>query len=187
MSTKVRDIILMLFKASDYRISGKTKIQKQCYFLSIKINEDMQFQPHYYGPFSPIVDDALNELIGIGFIEQTKIHWSINNMGFEKILYDYELTEGGKQIATILATNDTITYKKIDNFIKTLKELEDLNYMQLSVAAKAYFILKAEGKNMTFDEITKKSEQFNWHLSSKDIEKSVELLGKLKLATKTKA
>jgi len=186
MKLKLRDILLMLLRASKNKISGKTKIQKLCYLLSIKTQKEreFQFQAHYYGPYSPAVDFSLSELVGIGFVEEKKSLWAIDNRGFEVVGYDYELTNDGETIADLSKQSDNETYKKIENLVKSLNELGNPDYMQLSAASKAYFILKKEGKEMTSDEIKQKAKDFNWDLTTTDINKAVEILVKLKMIKK---
>jgi len=183
MKIKLRDILLMLLKASGDKIYGKTKIQKICYLLSIKIQkeEDFQFQAHYYGPYSPTIDYSLSELVGIGFVEEKKSPWAVDIRGFEAVRYEYELTKDGKEIANLLEQKEGETYRKIQNFVKILKELGDPDYMQLSMASKAYFILQREGKEMTSEEIRQKAKNFNWDLSTTDIDKAVEILEQLNM------
>jgi hypothetical protein len=53
--------------------------------------------------------------------------------------------------------------------------------MQLSMASKAYFILQREGKEMTSEEIRQKAKNFNWDLSTTDIDKAVEILEQLNM------
>lgn len=183
MNIKLRDILLMLLKASDDKIYGKTKIQKICYLLSIKIQkeEDFQFQANYYGPYSPAVDYSQSELVGIGFVKEERLPWGMDNRGFEAVRYDYELTNDGKEMAKILEKTNTKIYKEIENLVKTLKELGDPDYMQLSAASKAYFILKREGKKMTSEEIRQKAVDFNWNLTGSDINKAIKILEQLQL------
>ncbi|MCK4404005.1 MAG: hypothetical protein KAW02_02840 [candidate division Zixibacteria bacterium] len=179
MKLKLRDILLMLLKASGERISGKTKIQKECYLLSQKLHKNFQFRAHYYGPYSPVVNDSLSELVGIGFVEEKKLPWGVDNKGFEAVRYDYELTKEGKEMANLLKRADRQTYRQIKNLVKTLEQLNDPDYMQLSAASKAYFILRNEGKKMTSEEIKQKAKDFNWNLKGSDIHKAVEILEQL--------
>jgi uncharacterized protein YwgA len=181
MKLKLRDILIMLLKAAGNSVSGKTKIQKECYLLSIKLKEDYQFRAHYYGPYSSAVDYSLSELVGIGFVEEKKLPWGINNKGFEVVRYDYELTNGGKEIANLLKHRSSSTYNKIEKFVKTLKDLGDPDYMQLSAASKAFYILRGEGKEMTPGEIRKKATDFNWNPTASDINKAVKILEQLHL------
>ncbi len=181
MRLKLRDILLMLLKASGEKVSGKTKIQKECYLLSILIQKDFQFQAHYYGPYSPAVDYALSELVGIGFVKERKSLWAVDSRGFEAVLYDYELTDEGKAMATLLKQKASGVYKKTENLVKSLEKLGNPSYLQLSVASKAYFILKREGKEMASTEIKQKAKDFNWNLKESDINKAVKILERLDL------
>jgi uncharacterized protein YwgA len=184
MNLKPRDILLMLFRASGNTISGKTKIQKECYLLSIRLQKDFNFRAYYYGPYSSTVDDSLSELVGVGFVEEKKLPWGVDGFGFEAVKYEYLLTEDGKIVADLLKRTDIKSYKEIEGFVKTLKDLGDPDYMILSVASKAYFILDKEDKVMTLGEIKQKAKKFNWNLTTSDIDKAVEILKKLKMVKK---
>lgn len=53
--------------------SGKatrTVIQKLCYLLKINGTIDVEFRPHYYGPYSDDVQESLSSLIGLGFMDE---------------------------------------------------------------------------------------------------------------------
>ncbi len=55
------------------------------------------------------------------------------------------------------------------------------DYVSLSLAAKAYFILTKEKKPMSETEILKKSKEFDWKVSENNIKQSLEILTKLAL------
>lgn len=166
---KVRDTLLMLLRASNNSISGKTKIHKECYLLSRKMKRIQQlfFKPYYYGPYSPSVDYTLSELVSIGFVNERKLPWDVDNRGFEKVLFEYTLTSEGERMADILKSRYNRKYGQIINFVKTLKDnLGDPSYIDLAAASKAYFILSKEGKTMTPYEIKQKAKDFNWSLTN---------------------
>lgn len=176
---KPRDVLLMLLDAWGGRLSGKTKIHKLTYLLSLKIQEDLNFKAYYYGPFSSVVEYSLSELISIGFVEEKKSLWGVDKWGFEAVRYDYELTKEGKEIANLLTKKNKELYKAIKSFVKTMNDLGDPNYMDLAAASKAYFILRKEGKSMTPLQIKEKAKAFQWSLP--DIDKPEKILEKLGL------
>lgn len=177
----IRHLILMLLKASGDKIVGKTMIQKQIYFLSLLLNENLGFKPHYYGPYSPEIEQALDELIGAGFVSMARNLFGVDtNTGFEFKRYDFELTENGKNLAEIVKEEDSQTYKNVEEFVKKMT-VNKTNYLSLSIAAKAYFILNREGNSMNMDAIIEKANQFGWNVSGTDIEKAVTILRQLNL------
>jgi uncharacterized protein YwgA len=44
-------------------------IQKLCYFLKVKEIIDVEFCPHYYGPYSDVVYESLSSFVGLEFID----------------------------------------------------------------------------------------------------------------------
>jgi uncharacterized protein len=180
----IRHLILMTLKASGDKIVGKTMIQKQIYFLSLLLNENLGFKPHYYGPYSSEVEQALDELIGAGFIDMTRSIFGVDtNTGFEFKRYDFALTKNGKNLAEIVKAENAKTHKKIDEFVKKIEE-NKTDYLSLSIAAKAYFVLNKEGKPMNKDAIREKANLFGWNVTDVDIDNAITILRQLKLIRK---
>jgi uncharacterized protein YwgA len=59
-----RAIILLAIDAFGGQVGGKTLLQKRLYFLEILLNEDLglNFDAHYYGPYSAIVNSDVTTL-----------------------------------------------------------------------------------------------------------------------------
>ncbi|MCJ7577926.1 MAG: hypothetical protein MUO91_05705 [candidate division Zixibacteria bacterium] len=177
----IRHLILMLLKASGDKIVGKTMIQKQIYFLSLLLNENIGFKPHYYGPYSPEIEQALDELIGAGFVSMARNIFGVDtNTGFEFKRYDFELVENGKNLAEIVKEENAQTYKKVEEFVKKM-EVNKANYLSLSIAAKAYFILHKESMLMNKDAIREKAKLFGWNVTDADIDNAIFILRQLNL------
>ena len=178
---KVRHLIMMLLLASeDNKISTKTKIQKEMYFLSLLLQEEMSFRAHYYGPFSSEVEEGLDELVGVGFVNERRETLGVdNNLGFEIIRYEFSLTNEGKKFAETLKSNNPRIYEKIKDFTEKLKNIGDPNYMDLSIAAKAYFILHKNQAPMTPEQIDQEAKKFGWEIKKDNIHKAIEILKEL--------
>ena len=174
---RTRNLILMLIKASEGVIEGKTLLQKEMYFLSLLLKRDLGFQAHYYGPYSNEVEDGLDELIGAGFVDVSEIVWGINQAGFEAKKYSFKISDLGKKLVGSWEESDE--YSKIKNLVERLRKIEGLDYIKLSLAAKSYFVLNKENKPMSIQEIKNKSKNFGWDLKEDDIDKAVEVLERL--------
>ena len=178
---KVRHLILMLLKASGGNISSKTKVQKEMYFLSLLMNKELGFKAHYYGPYSPAVEEGLDELIGAGFVSMRRETFNIVNRGFEIQRYDFSITDAGEDLAGQLIRENADEYGKTEELVKKLKEMSNPDYLNLSIAAKTYFILKKENSPMSTEEIIKKAKNFDWNIGENDIDVAVKILQKLAL------
>jgi len=179
---KIRHLILMLLKKWGGKIEGKTNLQKQIYFISLLLDKDLGYKPHYYGPYSTEVENSLNELIGAGFVNVTKDIYGIDmTHGFESKRYDFSLTESGKNFSNTLAEEHCEEYNRIKEFVGNLKTIGTPNYLSLSIAAKAYFIIKKENTPLTRTQIQKKAAEFGWKVGENDNDTAIEILKEMDL------
>jgi uncharacterized protein YwgA len=178
---RIRHLILALIRQSGDCVEGKTNLQKEMYFISIILGMDLGFKPHFYGPYSPEVEQGLGELIGAGFVDMKWNSYGVDSeSGFEMKKYTYTLTESGKRLSDILAgESPEYDIKKIKSFVDKLKEMGSPNYQSLSLAAKAYFILKKEGEAMNKKQLKENMLAFGWKVPDEDIESAVGLLSEL--------
>ena len=172
----------MLLDISGGSIDSKTKLQKEIYFISLPrlLNIDLRFKAHYYGPYSIEVEKGLDELIGAGFVDMNHTSFGVNSeRGFEVKRYYFSLSESGKRFAKILKEENTKDSSKIKKFVEKLKKIGDPDYLALSVAAKAHFILSQEDVAMTAEQIIEKANKFGWNVDANDINIAVNILTKL--------
>ena len=179
----VRHVLAMLLHTSGNSISSKTKIQKEMYFLSKLLNEDFAFRAHYYGPYSPMIEQALDELIGAGFLEVKREVYGLDyQRGFEMKRFDYHLTPSGEKLADELKEKHGSEAAEISGFAKKMEDVGNPDYLDLSVAAKVFFILDEQGEKMTIDEIKKEAGGFDWRINETDVGKAVAILKQLEFA-----
>jgi len=182
---KARHLILMVLNAWGGKIESKTKLHKIIYFISLLLGKDLKFQAHYYGPYSLEVEQGIDELVGAGFLNVKRDVLGINiKFGFEAKRYEFSLTKSGKKLAKTLKKENPDDSKTIRKFVKKLKEIGDPDYLSLSIAAKAYFILDKEEKAMTKDDIMTKASNFGWKVGEEDINVAVEILSELDFVEK---
>ena len=72
MNMKAYDFVHLVLYATEGRIQGRTKLQKVVYFAGVltEMLEQLGYRAHYYGPYSSTVTAAVDELRGLGFLEQ---------------------------------------------------------------------------------------------------------------------
>ena len=174
---------LLLLEAYGGNISGKTLFQKRAYFFSVLMKKDMDFKPHYFGPYSPEVDGGLSYNKALGFIEeQTHGYGRFDTVGFEVRRYDYCLTSDGKEIVEDIKQSNQAEWKRIQSCIKRMKTAGDNgDYVMLSIAAKTFYILKKLNMPMTNDEISDKAKSLGWDIKPPMINKAVSFLENLSL------
>ena len=64
-----------------------------------------------------------------------------------------------------------------------IKQAGDLNYMELSIAAKAYFALEKLRGTATLEQIHLLLPQFGWNVSKEELERATTFLEKAHLVT----
>lgn len=177
------DVLLLAYEAFGGEVQGKTKLQKKLYFLGIMMGQDFGFGPHYYGPYSAEVASANSMLKSMGYLsESVASAGSYNAEGFEIARHDFRLTEDGRAVACQKRKRFPSEWERIERAAGTLSAAGDLNYMEISIAAKAYFLLDQKGEPARVDEVVRMARQFGWSVTEDDIIKAVGFLEQLKLA-----
>jgi len=179
---EARHLLLMILDACGKRIESKTKLHKIAYFISIILKKDFQFNAYFYGPYSRAIEEGLGELTGTGFVNVNICSYGVDSAhGFERKRYSYEITETGEGLLEHLKTQYSNEYKTIK---KKADILKGENYVNLSIAAKADFILNEENQPLTPDQIRTKANKFNWKISSAEIESAIGILENLDFVRK---
>lgn len=176
---KINETILFIIDSLGGRVSSKTKVHKLCYFYSVFSKKDLGFKPHYYGPYSPLIERTLDELEALGLIDKGVNRFGEGSVGFEIVRYDYTINSYGKQV--LAALNGDADKEVLKQYISKIKEAGDPDYLDLSIAAKSHFVLQREDDPLTPEGVRIKAEAFGWNISSTDVEKAVNLLEKFKL------
>ena len=149
----VRDFVVLAYGAFDGKMTGKTLLQKRLYFISVMVGADLGFDAHYYGPYSAEVADANSELKALGYVEETTNQWGFNSSGFEMIRYNFRLSPDGDTLLERKKRDLSGLWEKIQKAAEIIKNAGDIGYMELSVAAKTYFILCKDGGSMPLKKI----------------------------------
>ena len=181
----VRDVLLLAYKAFDGTMKGKTLLQKRVYFLSVVLDVGLGYDAHYYGPYSEDISNANSELKSLGYVSESSSRFGVDQKGFEMARYDYKLTDDGERLAERRAEQFQSLWQRIDSAAKVLKEAGNLDYMELSIAAKAYFVLiRLKGK-ATLEDIAGMLPKFGWSVTDEDLAKATAFLAKANLVTQS--
>jgi uncharacterized protein YwgA len=180
-----RDVLVLAYKAFDDDMRGKTLLQKRVYFLSVVLGMDLGYEAHYYGPYSEQVASLNSELKALGYISESSSAWGYDQRGFEMARYDFKLTDIGIRIADRKAENEPGLWQGIQRAASVVKQAGDLDYMELSIAAKAYYVLNKLNGRATLEDIAAMLPKFGWSVTEKQLEKATDFLAKASLITKS--
>lgn len=181
---KTSDFLLYVIGAMGGSVKGRTLLQKTCYFVCVQLGQEdaLDFNPHYYGPYSPAIDNTLARMTDLGFIDRHTIGFGASDpSGFEIRRNDYQLTEEGKEMLELLGTQKKSEYTAIQKAVDNISEAGNPGYFELSIAAKAYHIIRARGGVLTKKSIVSEAEQLGWSVQPSSLDRAVRFLEELNL------
>jgi hypothetical protein len=178
--------VLLAYKAFAGNMPGRTLLQKRLYFLSVLLKQDLGYDAHYYGPYSAEVANSNLELKSIGFVSEQTTVYGKNEQGFEKVRYEYSFSNLGQRVADKLALEYPDLWNQIHTAAKVVDSGGNLNYMELSIAAKAYYVLtqRLNGKG-SLKEIEEILQQFGWLVTEDQLSNAASFLKKANLVTQS--
>jgi uncharacterized protein YwgA len=179
-----RDVLVLAYKAFEGDMRGKTLLQKRVYFLSVMLGIDMGYEAHYYGPYSEKVATLNSELKSFGYVSESSSAWGYDQRGFEMARHDFKLTEMGARLAERKTEAQSKLWERIQNAAAVVRKAGDLDYMELSIAAKSYYVLNKLNGKATLSDIAAMIPKFGWSVNEKQLEKATDFLAKANLITK---
>lgn len=175
-----RDAILaVISREPGQEIRGRTLLQKRVYFLGELTGEEYDFHPHYFGPYSPVVMDALGSLVGAGFVDETvkPLQGPPGRFG-ERRVFKYSLTPDGKQV--VEARKDELA--RFDGPISKITGHPIANNPELlSIAAKVHYIV-GESRVASVEAIRTRASELDWKVAPQEINQVLAYLEHLGLA-----
>ncbi|WP_408998397.1 hypothetical protein ACJ77P_12300 [Syntrophus buswellii] len=177
------DFVLFAHGAFDKGITGRTVLQKIVYFLSVIIGEDLGYNPHFYGPYSPKVAEANSELKELNYVEETSTVYGYNNQGFEMTKYDYSLTDDGLKLLERKKKQYNLEWEQILTIANRIKSAGNMHYMELAMAAKAFMIIKQQGGISNKEIIKTKAKQLGWLIDDRSLDNALSFLEKIEIVT----
>jgi uncharacterized protein YwgA len=177
-----RDTVLLISHAVGDEVGGRTLMQKLAYFSGLELGVALGHRPHYYGPYSAKVEDALNNAVIAGELHETVDRIPDWSGGPDVLKYTYTLQPDGLQRAQRVIGEHPEEWERILSAVTKIKEvLPDLNQKTLSSAAKTYLIVDETEGGVSEDEIPALARRLGWKLSRAEVTKTVEILNKLNL------
>jgi uncharacterized protein len=185
---KTYDFVHLVIHAAGDRVQGRTKLQKLVYFVgAIKGNlERLGYRAHYYGPYSPDVAGAVQELRSLKFLEQQRFEFGgMDKSGFEISRYDYRLTEEGQEVAEEKARANPTDWEVIKKAVQAINSTNTQDYVQLAIAAKTHLLSKKGGKGLSAKELEAMTAQHGWSAFTPDqFQEAMEFLRQVDLIPK---
>ncbi len=181
------DFVTLSLLAVGGEIQGRTKLQKTVYLIGAAIDrlEDLGYRPWFYGPYSDDVEASVTWLKSIGAIDQNETTWGVDPSGFELRRYDFRLNEQGKRFAEARARQNVELWKQISKAANRLHQAGDIDYMEMSIAAKAHFMLGKRKGTASMNDLTKLAPRFGWHVTAPQVENAARYLKRLGLVDLT--
>ena len=184
MNLKPRAIILLAIDAFGGQVGGKTLLQKRLYFTELLLHENLglDFDAHFYGPYSALINSEIATLKIQGQLrEETSSYGITGQSGFEVRRYRYEMTDGGKTGVAWIRTNYPEVSQRVTVAAKRVVNSGNLDYMDLSFAAKSHWILSKTKKLLSDADIAKEAQRFGWEVKPEQVHRGVEFLNKVGL------
>ena len=172
-----KDLVISLLKGAQKPIEGRTAFQKLAYFSCQRLGADFHFRPHYYGPFSDVVAQTLFDLVSMGYVEEKEIV-----TGLDRTMFTYQLTSDGTALARRIQQQNSDEFKQIKAVVNDCENIVGNDYEALSWAAKVFFLLNRENKEISYKHVREEGERLGWKLDNVQVDKGVSLLEGLHLA-----
>ena len=163
--------------ASSGGVQGRTLLQKRIYFLSVLVNEDFGFRPHYYGPYSSLVSTSLSALVEADLVEEARVGYGVPTSFGEMSRYDYRLSDSGWDVVN---HRPEIVSHYREHLDKIHESGISVDLDTISIAAKVHFIVSDQVK-ATVEHIQEMAGSLGWSISEDSIGKVVEYLKQLEL------
>lgn len=188
MNLKPRAIILLAIDAFGGQVGGKTLLQKRLYFTQVLLRENLglDFDAHYYGPYSALLNSELSTLKLQGQLREDASTYGFSQQsGFEMRRFHYQLTDGGRAGVEWLRQNYPDEAGRVTEAAKCVVAAGNLDYMDLSFAAKSHWILCQAQKPLSEADIANEAQRFGWEVKPEQVHRGVEFLQKVGLVPAT--
>lgn len=178
------DFVHLSLLALGGRIRGKTKLQKMVYLLGIITGnlDELGYRPHFYGPYSADVADAVDRLKSLGFVDESVAgSGGFDQSGFEVARHDFRVNAVGRRIAEAKSHRYTAMWRRLTRAAELLRKAGEQDYEKLSIAAKAFFMLGEKQGKATSAELAELAPKFGWSVKPEQIQDAAQYLQRLGL------
>jgi hypothetical protein len=176
-------VLAVIALEPEKRVVGRTLLQKKLYLLNELMSSGIRFQPHYYGPYSRDVAEAVDSLVSAGLIiERTESMPFETTPWGDSTRYSYSLGgDLGEKIEQFLEADYPAEYPRLKKRLAKINSCpESFDYRALSIAAKVHQILKLKG-TLKIAQFPREAKRLGWRLRPKDVGKAAKFLEGLNL------
>jgi uncharacterized protein YwgA len=186
-----RDTVLLIVHAAGDIVAGRTVMQKLAYFAGLGRPAPLGHKPHYYGPYSSQVEDAVGNAVIAGELRETVERMPGWGRGPDVLKYTYELEAAGKTRVDRLIEDHHEEWDTVRDAVNAIKQVvPTLDQKTLSTAAKTHLIvIESAGEDgvVPLNDIPELAKSLGWDISPEQVETTVELLGQLGLVARTES
>lgn len=177
---RLSDLILaVIHKHGDKGCRGRTRLQKEVYFLRRPLDVQVFYQPHYYGPYSAEVASGVQSLVAEGLVAEER-PGPEEEGPVERRPYTYKLQPDGQELLDLWRSTSQDKAQQFKDEFDRL-ELDEQSIGGLAVASKIYHIVFEAGEPVPKSDLTKRAAQLGWGVNPEDSEQAVNFLCSHKL------
>jgi uncharacterized protein YwgA len=177
-----RDTLLLITHAAGDEVEGRTVMQKLAYFCGLELGAGLGYYPHYFGPFSSKVEDALSNAVIAGELDEDVDRLPDWRGGADVLKFTYRLDDAGQGRVERLIADHPKEWEAINRSVSSIREvLPKLDQKTLSSAAKTYLIISESEEGVDQEDIPKLARRLGWSLSPAQVARTVALLDQLGL------
>ena len=181
------DILLLVVGSEKNGLKGRTLLQKKVYFLSVLMDVDLGFSPHYYGPYSSYVASHLDSLVSCGLLKEVTESFSDEENVFgERRRHTYSVPDNVEPVwQEDIQEQEKPQFDKWRDALKRINEQDiSKDFNKLSIAAKVHYIISWEGNGtLTLPQVQQIAEDYKWDVKPEDIKNVLSFLTELGLVT----
>lgn len=179
------DILLLVVKSEgEDGLRGRTLLQKKVYFLSVLMDVDLGFSPHYYGPYSSYVASHLDSLVNCGLLKEVTESFSDEQNVFgERRRHTYSIPDNIEPVWEDIQ-QDIQGKPKFDEWQNAINRINEQpiskHFNKLSIAAKVHYIVSWEGNGtLTLTQVQQIAKEYGWNVKAEDIESVLSFLKRI--------
>jgi hypothetical protein len=110
---KPSEVFLLILHAAEGKICSKALAQRRGYLLDSYLGLGLGYRPHYFGPFSDELDNAIGRCNALGFVERK----NLVGYGSSARRYDFALTPDGEKVVEDIISRKNAESSKILNLL----------------------------------------------------------------------